>query len=50
MYMLIPNSYFSGGLLVPFSLPGPPVLKYLCMQMVIRVPGQVGQFQSGCFL
>ena len=38
-----------GGLLVPCSLPGPPVLKQL-MHMVTRVPGQGGQFQSVCFL
>ena len=37
-----------GGLLVPSSLPGPPVLKQL-MQMVTMVPGQGGQFQSACF-
>ena len=37
-----------GGLLVPFSLPGPPVIKQL-MQMVPIVPGQGGQFQSVCF-
>ena len=34
-----------GGLLVPCSLPGPPVLKKL-MQMVTMVPGQGGRFQS----
>ena len=34
-----------GGLLVPCSLPGPPVIKQL-MQMVTMVPGQGGQFQS----
>ena len=33
-----------GGLLVPCSLPGPPVVKQL-MQMVTVVPGQGGQFQ-----
>ena len=38
-----------GGLLVPCSLPGPPVIKQL-MQMVRMVPGQGGQFQSACFL
>ena len=38
-----------GGLLVPCSLPGPPVIKQL-MQMVTVVPGQGGQFQSACFL
>ena len=37
-----------GGLLVPCSLPGPPVIKQL-MQMVTVVPGQGGQFQSVCF-
>ena len=38
-----------GALLVPCSLPGPPVVKQL-MQMVTMVPGQGGQFQSVCFL
>ena len=38
-----------GGLLVLCSLPGPPVVKQL-MQMVTRVPGQGGRFQSVCFL
>ena len=38
-----------GGLLVPCSLPGPPVIKQL-MQMVTMVPGQGGRFQSVCFL
>ena len=33
-----------GGLLVPCSLPGPPVVKQL-MQMVTMVPGQGGWFQ-----
>ena len=37
-----------GGLLVPCSLRGPPVIKQL-MQMVTMVPGQGGQFQSVCF-
>ena len=37
-----------GGLLVPCSLPGPPVLKQL-MQMVTMAPGQGGWFQSVCF-
>ena len=37
-----------GGLLVPCSLPGPPVVKQL-MQMVTVVPGQGGRFQSLCF-
>ena len=35
----------SGGLLVPCSLPGAPVVKQL-MQMVAMVPGQGGRFQS----
>ena len=38
-----------GGLLVPCSLPGPPVLKQL-MQMGTMVPGQGGRFRSVCFL
>ena len=37
-----------GGLLVPCSLPGPPVLKQL-MPVVTVVPGQGGRFQSVCF-
>ena len=37
-----------GGLLVPCSLAGPPVVKQL-MQMVTMVPGQGGQFQLACF-
>ena len=37
-----------GGLLVPCSLPGPPVVKQL-MQMVTMVPGQGERFQSVCF-
>ena len=37
-----------GGLLVPWSLAGPPVVKQL-MQIVTMVPGQGGQFQSVCF-
>ena len=37
-----------GGLLVPCSLPGPPVVKQL-MQMVTMVLSQSGQFQSVCF-
>ena len=32
-----------GGLLIPYSLPGPPVVKQL-LQMVTMVPGQGGQF------
>ena len=34
-----------GGLLVPCSLPGPPVIKQL-MQIVTMVPGQGGQCVS----
>ena len=37
-----------GGLLVPCSLPGPPVIKQL-MQMITMVSGQGGWFQSVCF-
>ena len=37
-----------GGLLVPCSLAGLPVIKQL-MQMVTMVPGQGGLFQSVCF-
>ena len=37
-----------GGLLVPYSLPGSPVIKQL-MQMVTMIPGQGGRFQSVCF-
>ena len=37
-----------GGLLVPCSLPEPPVVKQL-MQMVTMVPGQGRWFQSVCF-
>ena len=37
-----------GLLLVPCSLPGPPVVKQL-MQIVTVVPGQGGRFQSVCF-
>ena len=33
-----------GGLLVPYSLPGSPVIKQL-MQMVTMVSGQGGRFQ-----
>ena len=36
------------GLLVPCSLPGPPVVKQL-MQIVTVVLCQGGQFQSVCF-
>ena len=37
-----------GGLLVPHSSLGPPVLNQL-MQMVIMVPGQGRRFWSVCF-
>ena len=37
-----------GGLLVPYSLPGSPVIKQL-MPMVTMVPGQGRRFQSVCF-
>ena len=37
-----------GGLLVPCSLPGPPVVKQL-MEVVTMVPGQGGRCQSVCF-
>ena len=37
-----------GGLLVPCSLPKPPVIIQL-IQMVTMVCGQGGQFQSVCF-
>ena len=40
-----PNSSVGGGLLVPYSLSGSPVIKQL-MQMVTMVPGQGGRFQS----
>ena len=36
-----------GSLLVPCSLPGPPVVKQL-MQIVTMAPGRGGQFQSAC--
>ena len=38
-----------GGLLVPYSLLGPPVVKQL-MQMVTVVAGQGERFQSVCAL
>ena len=38
------NSSVGGGLLVPYSLLGSPVIKQL-MQMVTMVPGQGGRFQ-----
>ena len=37
-----------GSLLVPCSLPGPPLVKQLT-QVVTMVPGQSGRFQSVCF-
>ena len=37
-----------GSLLVPCSLPGPPVIKQL-MQTVAMVPGHGGRFPSVCF-
>ena len=37
-----------GGLLVPYSLSGSPVIKQL-MQLVTKGPGQGGRFQSVCF-
>ena len=37
-----------GGFLVPYSSPGPPVVKQL-MRMVTRESGQGGRFQSVCF-
>ena len=37
-----------GGLLVPCSLAGSPVVKQL-MQIVTMMPGQGGRFQSVCF-
>ena len=37
-----------GGLLVPYSLSGSPVIKQL-MQMVTMVPGQGGRFQCASF-
>ena len=37
-----------GGLLVPCSLPEPPVIKQL-IHIVTMVPGQGGWFQSVCF-
>ena len=45
---LSPTLPVGGRLLVPCSLPGLLVIKQL-MQMVTRVPGQGGQFQSLCF-
>ena len=40
---LSPTLAGGGGLLVPCSLPGPPVVKQL-MQMVTMVPARVGGF------
>ena len=45
---LSPTFPVGGGLLVPCSLPGSPLLKQL-RQMVTMVPGQGGRFQSVCF-
>ena len=45
---LSPTLLVGGGLLVPCSLPGPPVIKQL-MEIVAMVPGQGGRFQSVCF-
>ena len=45
---LSPTFPVGGGLLVPCSLPGSPLLKQL-RQMVTMVPGQGGQFQSVSF-
>ena len=42
---LSPILLVGGDLLVPCSLPGPPVVKQL-KQMVTMVPGQGGGFQS----
>ena len=47
-FELSPTLPVTGGLLVPCSSLGPPVLK-LFMQMVMVMPGQGGQFQSVCF-
>ena len=40
--------WVGGGLLIPWSLPGRPVIKQL-MQIVTMVPGEGGRFQSVCF-
>ena len=45
---LSPTLPVGGGLLVPCSLAGPPVVKQLT-QMVPMVPGQGGRFQSVLF-
>ena len=45
---LSPTLPVGGGLLVPCSLSGSPVIKQL-MQMVTMAPGQGGRFQSVCF-
>ena len=42
---LSPALLVGGGLLVPYSLSGSPVIKQL-VQMVTMVPGQGGRFQS----
>ena len=41
LLLTFPELLVGGGLLVPCSLPGPPVIKQL-MQMVIMVPGLGG--------
>ena len=43
IWLLLLTFPVGGGLLVPSSLPGPPVIKLLT-QMVSMVPGQGGQF------
>ena len=48
LLLTFPELLVGGGLLVPCSLPGPPVIKQL-MQMVTMAPGQDGRFQSVCF-
>ena len=47
-FNLSPTLPVGGGLLVPYSLSGSPVIRQL-MQMVTMVPGQGGRFQSVCF-
>ena len=48
LLLTFPELLVGGGLLVPFSLLGPPVAKQL-MPIVTMVPGQGGEFQSVCF-
>ena len=45
---LLQTLLVGGGLLVPCSLAGPPVIKQL-MEMVTMVSGQGGRFQSVSF-